>query len=215
MYEAINPFQNLMTEEAAYTLGYTYADGCIASNNVIIYSSIDLELIENMKHIYQYNGPIKVSNRKSGFGSTTTSYRMEVCRKSLCDFLKELDIKNPSFFPDFYIGTPYMRHYIRGVFEGDGSVSICESQYKDKTYKKGTWSIILHKSVLNQFTNELKHLGRVSVVDSKTEFMKYIKNSSNVGIMNAHTFLYEDAKFYLSRKKIKFEMIRAYAERSA
>lgn len=210
MYIIKDIFKDLYSDETAYILGYIYADGCIAKNNALIFCSIDLELIEKVKAVFETNSPIK-TKMTSGFDRGCLNYRLEICRKKICDYLRELGVKNPNFFPKFYLDTPYIHSYVRGVFDGDGCISINQNPEKSrnhKIYNKPTCNIILHETVLENFEKYFSSIGiYVGQQDSHTPYMKYLKFSSKSSSRIFANTIYKDSKIHLNRKYQKFMLI--------
>ena len=198
MYTVTNIFKdNLMSDMTSYILGYTYADGCIAKNNALIYCSIDLELIEKIKTGLNFNGPIKTKYNK-GFDRITKNYRLEICRKEICDLLKDLRVKERDFFPDFYINTPYIHSFVRGVFDGDGCISLGQGN-------KPTINMILAEEVIPRYTEYFNSIGiYTGIRNSITDNMKYIRTSSKTSARILKEKFYSTSTIHLNRKYNKF-----------
>ena len=198
LFDQLNPV-------SAYILGYIYADGCIAKNNVLIFSSIDIQLLEDIKAAFETTAPIKLRKCQGGFSTGNTYGRLNICSTYFCTQLKKLRVKEPDFFLEDSILTP---HFIRGVFDGDGCISISKGSYKNATYMKPTCNIILHENVIQKYKSHIDILGiHTSIVPSKTSYMKYLKFS---GVKNAKLFaeyIYGDKnqeQLKLDRKFNKF-----------
>lgn len=121
-----NFFENIDTEEKAYTLGFLYADGCIASTlNKIQFDQLEPQedILFKIKEVMQAEAPIHTHKGKHN----RTRYRLLVCSKKMCqDLLKLGIIPNKSLTLTFPTKVPqeFLRHFIRGYFDGDGCIWI-------------------------------------------------------------------------------------------
>ena len=121
LFESIdNPFK-------AYWLGFLYADGNITYNLLKTKYSVELCLSEkDLDHLEKYKNFLNTS-KKISYRSNTKSYRLNIQSKKMCENLinlgctpkKSLTLK----FPEF-LSEDLVNHFIRGYFDGDGSISI-------------------------------------------------------------------------------------------
>lgn len=133
-------FDVINTEEKAYWLGFLFADGYNnESNNTIdiTLSNIDEEHLETLKQ--SIGSTAKISKKKiNEFECCRLCVHSENMSKSLsklgCVQGKSNILEPPKDIPEKLI-----RHFIRGYFDGDGSVGF----YKSKTYNSYTHSICI------------------------------------------------------------------------
>jgi predicted DNA-binding protein YlxM (UPF0122 family) len=118
LYKINENFFHNWSKEMAYVLGLILTDGNISSDNAQI--SITMKegyLLENIKKILKSEHPVKSIKN-------TDMYYFGFCRNKMRDKLVELGItSNKSLkvnFPD--VPDKFLSHFIRGVFDGDGSV---------------------------------------------------------------------------------------------
>lgn len=120
-----NYFNEINTERKAYWLGFLYADGnvLIQPYKTIRFSSIDIEILEEFIKDVEYTGIIttetqKVYNKSISKVSINDSTMVEDLCKYGCVPNKTNIISIPN------IPEKLMPHFIRGYFDGDGTVGI-------------------------------------------------------------------------------------------
>lgn len=202
----INYFEVIDTEEKAYWLGFIYADGCISndSKQQLIIELCKQDKIVLEKFISCINGNNQIYENKH-------SYRLAICQKDFTNNLldkgvfpkKSLLLKFPN---TDIIQKQLIRHFIRGYFDGDGSISC------NKYYNKGKNRYY--------YISEFNILGTISFIESILKFLpssKYkIKHETKqtnvykyrvynrVDIVKIFHYLYDDSNIYLERKRDKF-----------
>ena len=147
-------FNKIDTEEKAYWLGFLYADGCVHSNNYEI--SVN---ITDKEHIEKFKAAIKAFNHNiteiqdKRFQNAKTLYQFSIRDKQLHqDLIKWGCIPQKSLLINKIPNIPrdYVSHFLRGYFDGDGSLH----------YLRGTnnyrISFIGTKDFLNDIQKELQ-----------------------------------------------------------
>ena len=147
-------FNKIDTEEKAYWLGFLYADGCVHSNNYEI--SVN---ITDREHIEKFKTAIKAFNHNiteiqdKRFQNAKTLYQFSIKDKQLHqDLIKWGCIPQKSLLINKIPNIPrdYVSHFLRGYFDGDGSLH----------YLRGTnnyrISFIGTKDFLNDIQKELQ-----------------------------------------------------------
>ena len=119
-------FNKIDTEEKAYWLGFLYADGCVHSNNYEISVNItDREHVEKFKTaIKAFNHSIAEIQDKR-FQNAKTLYQFSIRDKQLHqDLIKWGCIPQKSLLINKIPNIPrdYVSHFLRGYFDGDGSL---------------------------------------------------------------------------------------------
>ena len=199
-----NFFSLINTEEKAYWLGFLYADGCVhnKSNGQKLVTLVvkDKEVIE--KFIKALDGNFEVKQYNDTYGIYLTSKIMfnDLCKLG-CIPRKSLILKFPKIKEDL------KNHFIRGYFDGDGSVFITNPQNRNKTnttYK----SIGIGICGTNELLTDLSKFAPINAPKKDKRKKGNIWYSSTSGTNKALTFynyLYKDATIWLDRKKNKFE----------
>lgn len=108
------------SSEMAYVLGYIYADGYVGRDEAKIrIASHDLDMLEKIKDVMGYGGPILNGSNQNG-----TWYELNIRRLALYHDLRGLGVfPNKSLtmrFPD--VPSHYLPDFIRGYFDGDGCI---------------------------------------------------------------------------------------------
>ena len=131
-----NVFKNINTEEEAYWLGFILADGCNIGNKNLRVNIKDKGHLEKLsKLIYIDEKPISITDH--GFGPI---YYFSCTKKEIINNLNNYGVvPRKSKIAKFPIIKEHLyRHFIRGLFDGDGS--ICYTM--DKNYRRYQFSIV-------------------------------------------------------------------------
>lgn len=185
-------FNLINTPEKAYWLGFMYADGCVHSTNYEISINItDLEHVEKFKNAI---GAInhKITTTKKAYGDMKNPkplYQFSIKDKQLhndlikwgCVPQKSLKLKKIPNIPRDYIS-----HFIRGFFDGDGSIH----------YLKGTNNYRISftngsSDFLNDIQKELSTNVSLGKEDNKNTYQLQIAGKHQV--MRILNYLYKDS----------------------
>lgn len=208
-----NYFENLNTEEKAYWLGFLYADGYVRMHKN---RSGELKLklaIDDKNHIELFKKCIKsthiIKDMESSLKVNNKTYisqcsSISIYNTKIVSDLFELGCLNKKTkkltFPD--INTNLINHFIRGYFDGDGSISYGETSIC-MNFVSGSF-LLLEKisEILNYYTN-----CKVANLVGGSENFKYLNYTSFDDILKIYNYLYFDSTIYLYRKKAKFDYI--------
>lgn len=209
-----NIFEQIDTEEKAYWLGFLYADGYINDR------SIELTLQENdYDHLVKFREFIGDESIQITYRESTNSYRIYIgCKKIAQDLIKLGCVQAKSYilkFPTLEQVPEYLvHHFMRGYFDGDGSIG----NYKPPKNNRGTkkqlhFSVVGTPEFLNEYekyilqdlkrNNPNKRQRRFDWSD-RTECISY---AGNIQVPKILQFLYNNATIYLQRKYNLFNMI--------
>ena len=214
-----NIFSSIETELQAYLLGFYAADGNINEKRKTL--RIHLQK-QDSALVYLYKDTISpdartftvdehiTTGRNGMVINANQSFGVDITSSQLCQDLVNLgigynksnsDIHIPQI-PDYLI-----RHFIRGYFDGDGSISIRLSQEKGKSDRVRGWFSICSKSpiILNEFLNFFAKNGiSINMSYVKRDDMYRITTSSRKKLIDLFNLFYKDSNFYLERKFNKF-----------
>lgn len=186
-----NFFKRIDNEHKAYWLGFLMADGCIIEKP---YPHLSVNLaIKDSNHLVKlakclnYHRNLFISNRNS----ITLSINSEI----LCNDLRKLGcVPRKSLILEFpEIDNLLMHHFVRGYFDGDGSV-LKNGQQVRVTYI-GTFNFINKLKEILQKTSKLIPNGKVYVLTV----------SGNIQSYNLYKWMYNNATIYLDRKLDRFK----------
>lgn len=214
----VNFFDKIDGEEKAYWLGFLYADGyvCQCERN----SEVGIELsARDVEHLRKFNkslnGNISPSfkNRKEGKIHSTdgiVSFRI-YNKKMVEDLIKWGCTKNKTFS----IKMPPIKdveliwHFIRGYFDGDGSIYIDKTRdFIGFNFSSGS------KEMLEQLRTFLYENGVYSYLsiekrkDDRFDTAHECYKLLITGMNNAFTFgekIYKNSTIFLDRKRQKFD----------
>jgi hypothetical protein len=221
-----NYFDVVDNENKAYWLGYLAADGCVRvrkqvdknGNHKTHGNSIHLKLSTmDEEHLKKFrdevcpNSVLKYATSvvKTKIGNISTSYSVVLNLYSNYIVSQIID-KGVGPRKTFTIGKPnieekYIRHYIRGLFDGDGCVVIEDG--KRLIYRITTASENMNKFLKELFESlgiNMIRMGINCVIGRKEDTMKF------------YNYIYDDATIWLERKKDKtikvFEEVKRIEE---
>lgn len=219
-----NYFNKIDNQNKAYILGLLYADGFVGDEhyNNIVLGMKDKEIVEKVAECIQYDGLIRKGN-KGGFENSTYSYILNISSKIMAEDLRSLGLYpnkslNMSKFP--LIQKDLERHFIRGYFDGDGSVVLSRnsSYYKSETLDKKyeyttiTISFLGTENFLKEIVEKMS-LKSYSIRNTKTSLIKELRVSSKKESIRIFELLYENAEVFLERKYYKWlSFLSAYVK---
>ena len=187
-------------ELSAYILGYLEADGTflLDENTIRITfaaSDKDREFIEMLASKIEFTG--KVSTRKFILKQNGKQYghtRFTVSSRTWKKNLEAIDFRNDRI-PK--VPKQYLHHYIRGYFDGDGSVYF---EKQSQRYKSSF--VFSSKTLATSFKNILElHEIKASNIHVKTNskhcwyFTLSYQQTERLG-----KFMYKNSSIYMSRK---------------
>jgi len=187
-----NPFAS-MTEQAQYWLGFLAADGNVSTKkNAVSLAIKDIEHVLKYKHFI--SSALSEYYRINAAGSTIC--QITFGNKETKDFLISIGI-TPNKSKTFKFSIPITGHILRGVFDGDGSVS--QNRPKITTgslyFKKQLEDF--YNTIGIKFTTTVKHK-----IKDRNVFDIWILKESKQDFYN---LLYNNATVFLERKKLQYE----------
>lgn len=213
-------FNIIDTEAKAYILGFIYADGFVGDdnfNNVVI-SINDLDILQEIVKEIEFSGDIRRS-KKGGFANSKEGYCLNFSSKKMATQLRKLGLypnKSLTMTKLPNIGNNLIRHFIRGYFDGDGSIVLSHNssyyRYNKKVIKYiyPTYCfMILGTELFLKDILKYSELKYAKITNTKTEEIKCIKISAKREFENIFKYLYEDSTIRLERKYNKWNEIRS------
>jgi len=196
-------FHVIDTEEKAYWLGFLFADGYQNGYEMKInLNAKDASHLEKLREALNSKHPVTIYVCPEMQGGLKATYR--VGSKKLCTDLantgcvraKSLIVEYPKLEPGLD------RHFIRGVFDGDGNLS----HGKGNSWK---WSIFSGSiPFITEITNRLTEAGIDRAHQSKADGGHVVAVSNKKGIRQIKEYLYGGATVWLDRKGATFAEVR-------
>lgn len=211
-------FEKIDTQEKAYVLGIIASDGNISNNlgNMrIALNETDSDILEkivfSMNYKYQVKHYTSKHVHKTGESTIINNARIDITNQKFIKELLKYGItpakSNTMDFRFDLIPEKFLSHFLRGLWDGDGSISIISNHWhKTPQFEMNITSCIktinsidkiLHDKIENLTTyiyhrnpNNLKHA------------TLYIANKQNV--FDLLKYLYTDASIYMDRKYQKY-----------
>lgn len=214
-------FSVIDTEPKAYWLGFLYADGCVnviakpgksvKGNVVLVLAEKDRAHVERFVQDIGFTGPLySKAPKQSVWGgktiNTTTQWGVSVCHPAIwtqlirlgCTPRKSLTIQFPT---SDQVPPHLLHHFIRGFFDGDGSID----RNKERTRDRYRVSVIGTHHFLCGIRNYLAQHGvNATKINSRGKYCTLAYGGNNV-IKAIYALLYNGATRWLERKRALFE----------
>lgn len=203
-------FHEIDEENKAYWLGFIMADGCVYKGSDKHSYRLQINLKRSDSNILEkfqkdIGSDYKISN-KSINGSEVS--QLKVNSTIMCKRLIDLGVvPRKSLVCEIpKIKKEFIRHFIRGVFDGDGSIGL----YKRKKYNNEVpkFTICGSKKMIEDIQLVLlNHQISTGIYDFKRSNVKYLETGKVDSVLSLYDFLYKDSNIYLERKKEAFEKV--------
>lgn len=189
-----------------YTLGLMFADGCIRRDRKgckIISLSLninDIDIIEKVKDDMCLHKDICISmdKRYENKGQAVITIYSEEIYDDMVSFgcieRKSLVLEFPN------INNPYLKHFIRGYFDGDGSVFITRGSL-NVSFTSGSFNFL--EGLIYNINKELDIKAKIYSKSSKNTC--YFINYRGDNAIRLCGWLYDDAKIFMDRKYKKYK----------
>lgn len=215
-------FKNIDTEVQAYLLGFYTADGSIDEKRKTFRVELaikDRDQIYMIKDIISPDARIYQTPARDFIGPkgklihTDGSIGVDITSADLCRDLVDWGIGYGKTYKEIHIPTiepELIRHFIRGFFDGDGTISGSVTREKGKKDRFRYYvSMVSKKSSLlldiQKFFAE--HDIKINLNYIKRDDMYRLMTSSKKEVEKIYYLLYDNSYFYLQRK---YEKINHY-----
>ena len=206
-------FDNIDTEEKAYILGLLYADGYNNTDKNDVCISLkedDVDILNKITNIIQPTKPLfylDMSPENRGMKNSKSQYRLTINNKHISKRLVELGCGKAktsiiTFPTESQLPKELQRHFIRGYFDGDGSIS------KGKSYKIDIVSTPEFLKTTQEILNDILGVPITKLNWNRKYFNTNICTLQVGGrllCVKIMEWLYKDATIFLERKKKVFE----------
>ena len=213
-------FDEINSEESAYFLGLMCADG----NNfvskrddyqiAIALQTMDLHILETFKQNLCPNQIIKFKKRRKPHHHDQFKLKIDskIISRQLtklgCIPAKSLKLKMPKI-PEYLF-----HHFVRGYFDGDGSIYFNAKQRKSHIYDAYTWKITSSFDFCKSVKIKLDYIHGIKLYLKKSNngITTSITINGNHQVIKLMEWMYRGANIYLYRKYNRFlHLKRMYA----
>ena len=200
-------FKVIDSEEKAYWLGFMFADGYIVdySNRYgedkfgITLHNDDIETLEKFRE------SIKSTNPITDVSSNGRSLRRIIMssQETVDDLISHGCVKQKSLIlkPPINIPSNLIHHFIRGFFDGDGSIFWNKSEFeRHETWNTPSYSIsITSTKEMIEWIIDQVGFGNIKK-EERRENTWYYKQDGNKKVKAFCEYIYKDATIFMERK---------------
>lgn len=196
-------FDNIDTEEKAYWLGFLTADGNIKKTAIQLHISS-----KDREHLLKFIKALRSEHPVYDRIATTKGKKHKVCgvnigSAKLSDAVQKLGVKPRKSFvvkPCMLLPPDLVRHYWRGVVDGDGCLSRSRSRKTGNGSPKWSINLVGSRFITKAFSDWVRGFTKTKAKIRRRGRVWNIGYSGN-GIATAVIkTLYEDATVYMTRK---------------
>lgn len=164
------------SKNMAWLLGFIAADGSIEKDRNVIkisLSSVDREILEKIRKEISLQSTVKDYIDNAGFAKSKLQWSSEQHKKDLASYCiipqKTFKLKPPK-----KLSNEFIIDYLRGFWDGDGSITICRNNYNSLEW---------------QITSASK--------DILDFFVDFLYTNYDIPKVKVHTFVRDDHNLYL------------------
>lgn len=206
-----NVFKNIDCEWKAYFLGLLFSDGNISkdlSNCCITLIDTDRYILEALGKLIYESNKLPLYRKFDKRSNCSDTYKLYICRKNIvknlvnlgCPPQKSLILK----FPENLSENLFFNHFVRGFFDGNGSIN-----YSEKTNRPEISIYSSHDFIAGLY----KFVSDLGIVCKKYKASGYNPKTSRLFIVRKedvkkfYHYIYSDSTLFLNRKKDKYNNI--------
>jgi hypothetical protein len=198
-------FESIDTEDKAYFLGFIVADGSVSSiSNVIQITQKETDILYEFKKYTNSEGNVFTSKSRniSSFGLSSAKTKSDLEKLGIHSN-KTMVVKYPNIPDNLH------NHFMRGVFDGDGCISIHHDK-RDNSDRgqvnicSGSYDFI--KEYYDKLVEFANLSGKNKIRCPKGTYY-VIDWGGLTDVENIYYFLYKDANVFLKRKKETFDKV--------
>lgn len=207
-----NYFNEIDTEEKAYWLGFIYADGFITMPHAfgIALALKDKQHLNKLKNALKSEHPLHELETRNNYGCNSYA-RILIQSQNIYDQLMSKGVMlNKSLILEFpserILRKNFYKDFIRGYFDGDGSLVLCKNSINFKICgtREFLFSLIDIFNLVSVY--EFKKVLYKRKKDDKNNY--YISYGGKNKTYSILSFLYENSTVYLDRKKEKYNLLK-------
>lgn len=200
-----NYFSKIDSEEKAYWLGFLTADGYVKGTGSIEVglAEIDIEHLNKLKTSLESEHKLsrketKLTVNDKVYISYKLSFKDKIMTNDLIKYGLTSNKSYDAYIPTEIINSKYIKHYIRGLFDGDGSLY----SYKQANGKERYEVSIVSGSeeMINNITDVIKNHLNIDMKYRVSRNLHEIRLYDQFQIKMFLKWLYSDSTIYLDRK---------------
>jgi hypothetical protein len=200
-------FEAIDTREKAYLLGFLFADGSVHGNYVsVAIHRKDVEILEFLMKELGSNQPIAIYNENY--------VRVGIHSRKLVEDLGILGlVQNKTYKTNCLIylkSKKYFNSFLLGFFDGDGSIYTSKNKTNDYTINFSS-----NCSILKELSEALKEIDVTTSAirrrNKDSEYSGMLDIKGRINIDKLMLFMYNEAPFFLKRKRERFEELNRNA----
>lgn len=204
-----NYFETIDSEDKAYFLGLIMTDGCISTTSSTEFVTVELK--SNDSYILQKMLDCVGSTRKMTLDKRCDCMTATICGKKIVADLKKYGCEERSSLTQKFptsIPRETMKHFIRGLIDGDGSIGfysvtkngkVRPNHYKNIRMCSGNYQFL--KDMMIYMHDNLDLNLNYEVIQKEKENLYSFKYGNKHDLSIIIHWLYDDATIYLKRKK--------------
>lgn len=197
-------FDEIDCQEKAYFLGFLYADGGNVGYSVLLsLKASDEEILLKMAKLLQTDKPLTTIKKRIGEVNDYVYKRLDISNQRLVQQLNNKGVvQNKTFkirFPE-WLPNEFVRHFIRGFFDGDGGLDI------NKKTNKANFTLTSNEFFLLAIQDIFKILNIGSTLRKVKNKNAYkLATCGNKQILRLLQWLYDESSIHLERKYQKYQ----------
>lgn len=210
-YSVDDNYFDIESSNMAYILGFLAADGSISKkgNSIKIgLSSKDKELLRKIQRELKIEKEIFDYTTNKGYDVSELAWTSKRHKQILATY-NIVPQKTFSLKPPFKLNEKYHLDYVRGYFDGDGSVNLIANS-NGRGQGNVRWQICsATKEILEWILNVLEKNGipKVNILEQQKKSVLYYFQYSSISSRKIFHLLYKPNDLYLERKFKKFQEI--------
>lgn len=196
----------------AYIMGFLASDGTIGkkTNRIkITLADKDYEILEKIQKEIPIEAPLKRTTTNSGYDIATLDWTCSEHKDSL-KLYGIIPEKTFKLKPPYLLDKKYWIDYIRGFFDGDGSINLIQNS-NGRGNGNLRWQVCsatkeILEFIINFFYEEFS-IPKVSIMSQYRKNILYYFQYSSSATRKIYEILYTSNSLFLKRKKIHFEEV--------
>ena len=202
-------FDNIDSQDKAYILGLLWADGynCVEKGSISIQlQEQDKNLLEKINNVTNNERPLRKTCLSEKSPKWQDQYMLTWQSKYVSNLLDDLGMhQRKSLVLEYpkWLDESLHRHFIRGYFDGDGSISL------SKEGKFASLNMVGTKMFLCTIQDIIKNTLGVEVFVQRDirarDPICVLRCSTKDGVKNILDWIYNDASLFLDRKYQKYQ----------